>query len=327
MHLEGYAVMNSLHKTDWLMKARYGLLVHYLYDLQNSRDTSCWNMGKHTDWDTCVNEFSVTRFVDDVVQTGAGYVVFTIQQNSGYCCAPNKRYDYYCGKNKCSERDLFGEIADALAEKNIRVMMYASANAPMYDQQAIEGLSYTYGAKSPDHYAAFRLKWYEIIEEYAARYGTRLSGWWIDGCGDPNGAGHIWNDETLSGFARALKAGNQDAILCFNPQNMHPDSENVNKGIVHSWNSIEDYTAGEAFVMGSLPEKRFIGLQQWNMTIFMGENWAMPEVKYPHSVWINFMRKIFDKQGTITLDLNLRRDGSINPQQLKQMHAIKNAFK
>lgn len=219
--------MNGIDKTKWLLEAKYGVFFHYLYDLQNSKNNSSWNMGRSTDWNTCVKEFSVPRLVEDVIQTGAGYVVFTIHQNSGYCCAPNSRYDFYCGKNKCSDRDLFGEIADSLAEKGIRIMMYASANAPMYDPEAIEGLSYTYGAKSPDHYAEFRRKWYEIIEEYAMRYGSRLSGWWIDGCGDPNGAGYIWNDETLSDFARALRAGNENAIICFNAQNMHPDSLNV----------------------------------------------------------------------------------------------------
>ncbi len=44
-------------KADWFSKARYGILVHYLNNLQVRGMP--WSQGKRTSWDDCVNSFDV----------------------------------------------------------------------------------------------------------------------------------------------------------------------------------------------------------------------------------------------------------------------------
>ena len=165
--------------------------------------------------------------------------------------------------------------------------------------------------------------------EYSVRWGEKVSGWWVDGCGHFEGCSAIWNDESLEEFSAALKSGNPKSVVCYNPQNLQPyELAWVHQGIVHFWTNAEDYTAGECFVMNTYPHVRWINGIQWNMTIYLGEDWARPEVKYADSVWIDFLKnKVFAAGGTAILDLCIRRDGSLEPDQLKQLAAIKAAIK
>ena len=57
---------------QWLGKARFGVFVHYL--------------GQGDDWNDKVDSFDVGHFADQVARTKAGYVVFTLGQNSGIDC-------------------------------------------------------------------------------------------------------------------------------------------------------------------------------------------------------------------------------------------------
>ena len=327
--------MKHNSNTDFMAESKYGLLLHYLKGMQSGEGNN-WSGGlPAVSWNECVNAFDVKKFAENVVTSGAGFVVFTAVQNSGYPCAPSAKYDKYCGPGYCSERDLISEIADELAKHDIKTMVYFPACAPMVVPEIIEKLDYIYNGKSydetgysPNNYRLFRDKWFDIVLEYSCRWGDKISGWWIDGCGDIWSGGSIWNNESLSEFSAALKKGNPNAVVAFNAQNLHPyPYEWVTQGIVHAWNDVEDYTTGESFVMNVTPFERWINGIQWNMTIYLGESWADPAVKYSNEVWIEFMRKVFDKRGSIMFDACLRRDGTINPEQLKQLSAFKREFK
>jgi hypothetical protein len=160
--------------------------------------------------------------------------------------------------------------------------------------------------------------------EYSVRWGDKVSGWWADGCGDWFGCAGIWDDETLAEFSEALKSGNPNSVVCYNPQNLYPYEYTwVNQGIVHAWNSAEDYTAGECFVLNTLPCQRFVNGIQWNTTIYLGKDWGQPGLQYSDAEWIEFIKKVNSFGGVMTLDALIRRDGSINPEQLKQLSAIK----
>ena len=318
--------------TDWMSKAKYGLLLHYLYGLQNTGQAS-WSGGlpAAATWDECVDSFDLSLFGRDVLASGAGYVVFTLLQNSGYACSPGELYDRYCGRGYCSKRDLIAEISDALRPHGIKTLVYTSANAPRFNDDIAEKLDYEYNGesslnpgRSKDGYRSFRDKWYAMMREYSMRWGDKVSGWWVDGCGDWLGCAGIWDDETLAEFSDALKAGNPDSIVCYNPQNNHPyEYEWVNQGVVHAWNNVEDYTAGECFALNTLPCQRWINGMQWNATIYLGTNWAQPGKQYPDAKWIEFMKKAFSFGGAMTIDALIRRDGSLDPAQMEQLAAIK----
>ena len=102
----------------WLKAAKFGVFVHYL--------------GEGPDWNKRVESFDIEKFAEQLEQTGAGYLIFTLGQNSGYYCSPNATYEKYAGYKtgeRCSRRDLPMEIADALAKRGIRLMLYLQVDA------------------------------------------------------------------------------------------------------------------------------------------------------------------------------------------------------
>ena len=143
---------------DWLADAGYGVFVHYL--------------GGGPDWNDRVNSFDVGRFADQVAQTGAAYLVFTLGQNSGYYCSPNATYEKYAGYQsgqRCSRRDLPMEIADALGKKGIRLMLYLPSRSPQQDEQAMANLNDVNEQQPAPQ--EFTRKWSEVIREWSLRYG------------------------------------------------------------------------------------------------------------------------------------------------------------
>ena len=114
----------------WFRSAKFGVFVHFL--------------GGGENWNDRVNAFDAKAFADRVKETGAGYVIFTLGQNSGYYCSPNAAYEKYAGYQtgeRCSKRDLPMELADALGKHGIRLMLYLPSRSPQRDEQAMKGLS------------------------------------------------------------------------------------------------------------------------------------------------------------------------------------------
>ena len=76
----------------------------------------------------------------------------------------------------------------------------------------------------------FARKWAEVIQEWSDRYGDKVAGWWFDG-----GYEHVrFNEAIAEVYATAVKHGNPNAIVTFNPGV---------RLIRHT--QAEDYTAGE----------------------------------------------------------------------------------
>src|SRR4030042_968141 len=110
----------------WFKEAKFGVFIHYL--------------GEGPTWNERVESFDVERFAEQIRLTRAGYVILTLGQNSGYYCSPNETYEKYAGYKtgeRCSRRDLPMEIAEALAQRGIRLMLYLPSRSPQADQQPL----------------------------------------------------------------------------------------------------------------------------------------------------------------------------------------------
>ena len=62
----------------------------------------------------------------------------------------------------------------------------------------------------------FQGLWENICMDWSLRFGAKVSGWWVDGAYAPE---HRYPEDeppNLRTYARALKAGNPDAIVAFN---------------------------------------------------------------------------------------------------------------
>ena len=134
-------------RTDWFQRAGWGVFVHYLGTIDSSPDGMESGELSPADWNRRVNSFDVQRFADTVQRTGAGYAFITIGQNSGHFCSPNPVYDALVGdtESRCSKRDLISDLADAMNERGLKLMVYLPSGAPAGYQKAVEALEWAWG--------------------------------------------------------------------------------------------------------------------------------------------------------------------------------------
>jgi hypothetical protein len=277
--------------------------------------------GEATDLDR-VDDFDVDVLAQQLESVGAGYLVLTLGQNSGYFNAPNPAYDRITGYGsgeRCSSRDLPSELHRALEPRGIRLMLYLPCQAPNRDRRAQRAFGLREGPDDQPIDLPFARKWADVIRDWSLRYGDRVAGWWFDG-------GYGWvgfNEEIARIYAGAVRQGNPHAILTFNP------------GIgLKRWTRAESYTAGELTEpFDILPASRWLEGSQWHALTYLGSRWGARDVRHPSPRWAEWVRKVTAREGVVTLDLGPNWDpeagpiGSLAEVQLEQLVAVRNALR
>ena len=315
------SIAQQKNSAQWLRKAKFGILVHYLNTSQNTKEP--WNMGKQTSWDSCVNEFDVNLFAKQMNDIGAGYVIFTIYQGTKYMCIPNKTYEDMTGYKRgeaTSNRDLVEDLYNALSKYNIRLMLYVTGDGTYKDNNVYKifkspMLNWVKNGNkfivTPD----WVNNWSAVLEDISLRYGKKVAGWWVDGAYSFHG----YTDTTLGILCKALKAGNPKSIVAFNPS---PKSK------VSYYSMWDDYTAGEMYPMNSLPPANGkINGVQWHVVTFLGNNWQEPELRFSKSQVVDYITKCNAAGGAVTLDVCLLRNGSIDSTQYQFLKDVKQTIK
>ncbi|MFZ2657545.1 MAG: alpha-L-fucosidase [Victivallales bacterium] len=318
--------------TDWMRDARWGVMTHYLPDLPSAVEPAAMTVSK---WNRLVDKFDVPDFVGTVAGTGAGYLIFTIGQSSGYFCSPNKTYEQLtCIKpSRLSKRDLVGEIAAAIQKKGLRFIAYLPSHAPSNHREAVEALRCTpewdascWGLKPGRYYrqhpvderlTEFQRNWEAIIREWSIRWGRTVSGWWIDGCYHADKMYRHADAPNFRSFAEAMKAGNPDSIVAFNPGVLVP---------VISHTEYDDYTAGEANVMVT-PNRyhtfdRFVKGAQFQVLTYLGDYWCYGNPRYSDELIASYTKYINSFGGAVTWDVPINHAGKIPDAYIKQLSAI-----
>ena len=221
--------------TTWFYSAGWGVFMHYLTSPATTAEA----------WSEQVDRFDVEALARQIASVEAGYCFLTIGQGSGHYCAPNATYDRLTGicPSKCSRRDLISDLADALACHKIPMMVYTVTDGSDADPQACAALGqirhWSDGVKrSPGDYRLpeFQRNWEDVNRDWSLRFGMKVRGWWVDGAYMKPERFPDNEPPNFRTFAEALKAGNPDALVAFNPGIQIP---------VWSYSEYEDYTAGE----------------------------------------------------------------------------------
>ncbi|MBE0536588.1 MAG: right-handed parallel beta-helix repeat-containing protein, partial [Phycisphaerae bacterium] len=293
----------------WMGRAKFGIFVHYL--------------GGGHDWNVKVDSFDVAVFARQIARTKADYLVFTLGQNSGYYCSPNETYSRYAGygpTERCSARDLPMEIADALAEHGIKLMLYLPSRSPQQDAQAMKGLEDVHERQPAPQ--AFTKKWSEVIAEWSKRYSVKVAGWWFDGSYNTAGWDDLSKPYNWNTWAAAARAGNPYSLLAFNP------GAEINKAF-RMLTAQQDYTAGELNTFTATPKDNPCpDSLQWQLLSFMGNRWGAATGPHKPDDWmVNTIRQINREGGVVTIDVNCAYDGTIYEPHLKQLIAIGEALK
>ncbi len=167
----------------------------------------------------------------------------------------------------------------------------------------------------------FQLMWQEIIREWSERWGTKIRGWWIDGCYFADEMYRHDDEPNFQSFADSLRAGNPDAIICFNPGVKLPI-------ICHT--EVEDYTAGE--VSKSLCEcpgpwvERNGHKARYHVLTYMGSDWCGGDgPRFPNEMATGYTKHVTGKGGVVTWDVPITTGGLIAEGFIGQLKAIANA--
>jgi hypothetical protein len=334
----------ELSATDWLHDARWGLMLHFLADAPSSAGPADMTPDA---WDRRVDAVDADAVAGQLADAGAGYVIFTVGQCSGYFCSPNATYDALVprprGQSRLSRRDLVADLADACGKLGVRVIAYLPSHAPSHDVEACVALgctpdwdagmwglkrdSYTPVPGVDERLTHFQRRWEAVLREYSVRWGGRVSGWWIDGCyyadrmyRNANGDAADEASPSFGSFAAALRAGNARALVAFNPGVREP---------VRPHTKQEDYTAGEVNSL-SLPVKwapwsRFVDGAQLHMLSFLGGFWNDPTSDKPRmtdELAAAYTRQVNLHGGAMTWDVPIDDRALIRESFRRQVAAI-----
>jgi hypothetical protein len=300
------------HRAEWLFKRKWGIFIHFLADIGSAAITP-------EEWNRKVDAFDVKKFAIQLSELKAGYCFLTLGQNSGYYCSPNSTYDrllgYTAGTSKCSRRDLFLDLANELNKYGIPLLAYNSSLAPTNDIEALKALrcvpSWDFGSQeilkdsveSCSRLSDFQRHWEAINREWSLRWGNKLKGWWIDGCYYREQLYNHADEPNYHSFSAALRAGNPDALLAFNPGVEYPPFRVCDE---------EDYTAGEINdPWRGVWNGRYIDGAQYHVLTFVGSLWGKP-VHYTPGEIAAASANIIQQGGVVSWDVPFSKvDGSL----------------
>ncbi|WP_171691454.1 hypothetical protein, partial [Paenibacillus germinis] len=109
--------------------------------------------------------------------------------------------------------------------------------------------------------------------------------------------------------------GNPNAIISFNPG--VSIKKNPQAG------DFEDYTAGEVTSFGAVPTSRWLDGLQWHTLSHLGTGWAGANKSYTDMYMVDYIKSVNQNQGVVSMDAAIFKNGSLSPDQLNQMKAIK----
>lgn len=309
-----------MHKTDVLFNKKWGVFTHYLDNAQNNPENPVNMKAGRTSWNECVECFDVELFAEQLSLVNAGYLVFTVMQGSQYLCSPNATFNKISGYKPgeaCSKRDLILDLCKALKKYNIDLYLYYTGDGPWCDPVAGPKFGFVNPRKNVSR--DFVQKWADVAREYSLRYGDMIKGWWVDGCYKTEFG---YDDHLLKIYLDAFRAGNPNTLTAFNNGVMER---------VMAYTDTEDFTAGEMNDFFDIPDARFTGCEQWHTLAPLGispdenewNSWCKPGIKHSGEYMKNYIQKVNEHGGVVTIDICLYRDGSIDREHLEVLSHLK----
>ncbi|WP_411828203.1 alpha-L-fucosidase [Luteolibacter sp. AS25] len=186
---------------SWMVEGKYGIFVHW-----SALSRGFTGDEPRADWfQKSVEIFDVNVFADAIERTGAKWITFTATHQGFYWPGPNAALDKIA-PGRTAERDLLGEIIDELDKRGISTLFYLHTGYNGYDPKVWRE---AVGANDADT-KRYSENIEAILHECSLRYGEKLKGFgYIDGA-------LAWDyplNPSWEGWARAIKAGNPDAVV------------------------------------------------------------------------------------------------------------------
>lgn len=313
--------------TRWFADCGWGVFCHWLGALPSSDGGATLSADA---WNCRVDAFDVQGLGRQLEAIGAPYFFITIGQNSGHYIAPNEVYDRYVGiqPSKCSRRDLVADLYADLHPRGIELLVYLPSGAPAAEPVAVSRLEWEWGyeggwppvggtRRTGKRLTEFQKKWEEVIREWSTRWGRKVRGWWIDGCYFADEMYRHSDAPNFGSFAAALKAGNPDALVAFNPGVLTPV-------VCHAED--EDYTAGE--IAAALPECPGAWVEtnghkaRYHVLSYLGECWCKGSPRFPDELVVGYTKHVTGHGGVVTWDVPIEQSGLIPAAFAEQLQVL-----
>ncbi len=304
--------------TQWMVDARYGLMFTWTA-------ASFPRAGPKKSYDEATRDFDVHAFADMVDSTGAGFVVFATSWSTYYFPAPIQSWERVA-PGHTTRRDLIAELADALAKRHIKLILYYHAGRG--EDNWWSGTQ----VRTMNRDAYFK-EWEDQIREIGLRYGDKLAGWWFD-----DGTTFYYTLQApWKSMTEAAKAGFPGRVVGYN------------SWILPKATDLQDYACGE----GDFPDRLtpendselpvggtgiFLGGPQMGLSATLtltneGGDWGhvkqdaeIPAPRYSNSQMIDFIRQAMARKDVPVINLEVYQDGSASQQTIDEFKAIKAAI-
>ncbi|MGQ0633687.1 MAG: alpha-L-fucosidase [Planctomycetaceae bacterium] len=276
-------------KTDWFVKAGYGLMFHWT-------TRTCPQRGSAKAFPDAVRDFDVNAFAKMAEETGAGYVMFFSSHADQFWPAPIRAVENILPGRTCT-RDLIAELADALGARGIKLMLYYIPSDIFKSNEA-------------QFYDAFE----SILTEVGERYGNKLAGYWFD-FGQPTAP--------FERLARAAKAGNPDRIITWQSW-VYPKLTEFQDYYGAEYGGSLIIPPDGYFDEGG-PNAGLLG----HATVFIDDPWIhdQPNVDiappiFTGSQLTDYVKRCMEKGIVVTLNPGIYQDGTISPATLDVLKAL-----
>jgi hypothetical protein len=258
-----------------------------------------------------VQDFDVPAFVEQVRQTGAGFVVLTTSHAQMFLPAPVKALDRIL-PGRTASRDLVAELADALGKHGIRLMLYYHIGS-VGDREWLKAS----GFWKTDTTQVFDT-WEAVIGEIGERYGEELAGWWFD----DGSVNYYYRSAPWERLTRTAKKGHPQRLVAYNPWELP------------SCTAFQDYFCGEGFGDPAVPglplgpDGHFtggshVGLQACATLITEGD-WVhtrkdtdVGAPRWNAAQMAGLLRSFIARKNVPTFNLEICQEGTVSPRTIE----------
>ena len=311
-------------QADWFKDAGYGLMFQW-----TNRATP--PQGPAKGWEEKINDFDLDAFIELVDASGAAYVIWSATWGNQYISAPVKSLDQLIA-GRTTSRDLLGEMAARLHEKEVKLIFYYHYGYECYHAQDTAWLELAGGYQADKSELYSNLM--RIISELGTRYGDHLDGWWFDGGArylnchfDGSSAADGIVSAPFKAFTAAARTGNPERLVAYN-----------------SWikpriTDYQDYYGGEGKTSFSAAELtdgvfkrgRQQGLQAHGCFVLerrwghIDLNTPIAKPKFSLKQLIGFVTRAQQNRYPLSINLEMYEDGSVSPASfalLKELKAV-----
>lgn len=189
------------NRTDWFVKSRYGLFVHYgLYSMLERGE---WVLNRERipleEYKNLAKKFNPEKFDADyicslAVKAGMKYITFTTMHHDGFCLYNTSLTGF--NSVKACGRDLVAEVVKAARGKGLKVSLYHSLNNWTEKPDGADAL------ESPEKYEKFIKNTHERIKELVTLFNP-IDVLWYDGWWPFNAKG--WKAEEMNSMVREIQ--------------------------------------------------------------------------------------------------------------------------